>query len=162
MTGIPIVLSFLPWRKRQLRRDRLPPQRDLHTHWRDQALVSRWAALSPPAFRLLDLLGPLQWAEFPERDLVRNWGHPTLPYAALAAAWLIQLNEGLVSMSLLRRYLVEHALLIWLLGFPLAGAPEPPWGFDPQASLPTARHVTHLMGDPLLLPASPLVDESTG
>ena len=122
MTGIPIVHSFLPWRKRQLRRDCLPPQRDLHTHWRDQALVSRWAALSPPAFRLLDLLGPLHWAEFPERDLIRNWGQPTLPYAALAAAWLIQLNEGLVSMSLLRRYLVEHPLLIWLLGFPLAGA----------------------------------------
>jgi hypothetical protein len=59
----------------------------------------------------LDLLGPLHWAEFPERDLIRNWGQPTLPYAALAAAWLIQLNEGLVSMSLLRRYLVEHPLL---------------------------------------------------
>jgi len=153
MTGIPIVHSFLSWWKRRLRRDHLPPQRDLHTHWRDQALVSRWAALSPPAFRLLDLLGPLHWAEFPERNLIRNWGQPTLPYAALAAAWLIQLNEGLVSMSLLRRYLVEHPLLIWLLGFPLAGAPEPPWGFDPQASLPTARHLTHLLRS---LPNAPL------
>jgi hypothetical protein len=93
----------------------------------------------------LDLLGPLHWAEFPERDLARNWGQPTLPYAALAGAWLIQLNEGLVSMSLLRRYLVEHPVLIWLLGFPLTAAPELPWGFDPEASLPTARHMTHLL-----------------
>jgi len=145
MTGRAIVPPFLSWWKRRARRDGLPPPCDLHTHWRDPAQVSRWAARSPTAFRLLDLLGPLHWAEFPERDLLRNWGQLTLPYAALAAAWLIQLNEGLVSMSSVRRYLVEHPVLIWLLGFPLTAAPATPWGFDPEASLPTARHLTHLL-----------------
>ena len=145
MTGSPIVHAFLSWWKRQPWRNHLPPQGDLHSHWHNQAAISHWAAITPNLFRLLDLLGPLHWARFPERNLVRNWGQPTIPYAALAAAWLIQLNEGLVSMSLLRRFLSEHPLLIWLLGFPLTPAPAMPWGFDPDLSLPTPRHLTHLL-----------------
>jgi hypothetical protein len=95
--------------------------------------------------RLLDLLGPLAWPRFPERNLVRNWGQPTVPYAAFAAACLLQLNEHLFHMSDLRTYLCEHPAFIWLFGFSLVPDRASPYGFDPDASLPTQRHFTRLL-----------------
>jgi len=95
--------------------------------------------------RLLDLLGPLHWAGFPERDLLRNWGQPTIPYATLAATVLVPLNEGRVSMRQLHTFLEEQPVLVWLLGYPLAAAPGQPWDMDPRASLPTARHLTQML-----------------
>jgi hypothetical protein len=95
--------------------------------------------------RLLDLLGPLHWEAFPERNLQRQWCRPPIPYAALAAAELIKLNEHLPSLGHLRRYLYEHAGLVWLLGFPLAPALHGPLGFNPLASLPSQRHFTAML-----------------
>jgi hypothetical protein len=95
--------------------------------------------------RILDLLGPLPWHDFPERNLQRNWGQPTVPYAAFAAACLLQLNEHLFHMSDLRTYLVEHPAFIWLFGFPLVSGRATPCGFDPNASLPSQRHFTRLL-----------------
>lgn len=88
---------------------------------------------SPVAMRYWQLLSPLAWDRFPERDLRRNWGQPCVPMAPFAAACLIKLDLGLRYMSQLRTYLVDHPALIWLLGF------------DPEASLPTARHLTRLL-----------------
>lgn len=145
MTGISIITRWLAQGKSAPPAPPLPPPGDLHTRWCAPAATTEWGTACPTAVRLLDLLGPLPWAAFPERNLVRNWGHTTIPYAALAAAWLAQLNEGVVSMSAWRGYLVEHPVLIWLFGFPLVPAPALPWGFDPAASLPTACHWTHLL-----------------
>ena len=147
MTGFPIVTHFsslpnhLP---RFLRKSKWPPQADLHTLWNQQRLPT-WVMDSPPAMRLLDLLGPLPWQRFPDRDLQRNWGQPTVPYAAFAAACLLQLNEHLVYMSQLHDYLIEHPAFIWLFGFPLVTGRANFHGFDPEASLPTARHFTRLL-----------------
>jgi hypothetical protein len=117
----------------------------LHTFWQFPDYLPRCAAASLTIMRCLDLLGPLDWGHFPERNLQRNWGQFTIPYAALAAAELIRLNETLPSMGRLRRFLVEHPGFIGLLGFPISPAPEMPLGFNPQASLPTQRHLTHLL-----------------
>jgi hypothetical protein len=95
--------------------------------------------------RYLDLLGPLAWPDFPERDLLRNWGQPAVPYAAFAAACLIKLNDARVSMADLQAFLVDNPFLIWLAGFPLVPNPRQPYGFDAQASLPTERHLTRLL-----------------
>jgi hypothetical protein len=95
--------------------------------------------------RYLRLLGPLAWGQFPERDLVRNYGQPAVPYAAFAAACLIKLDQGHVYMSQLRRYLIEHPALMWVLGFPLVASRDFPWGFDAAASLPTQRHFTRML-----------------
>ena len=120
-----------------------PP--DLHSLWQLPQLLPRCVADSPTIMRCLDLLGPLDWAHVPERNLQRNWGRISIPYAALAAAELIRLNEALPSMGRLHRFLVEHPGFIWLFGFPLILAPEMPLGFNPRASLPTARHLTYLL-----------------
>jgi hypothetical protein len=95
--------------------------------------------------RILDLLGPLPWHRFPERDLERNWGQTTIPYAAFTAACLLHLNEHLVHMSDLREYLIEHPAFIYLFGFPLVPDRFSFYGFDPEASLPTQRHFTRML-----------------
>ena len=118
---------------------------DLHTLWQLPQHLPLCVTASPTIMRCLDLLGPLDWAHFPERDLHRNWGQFTIPYAALAAAELLRLNEVLPSLRKLQSFLLEHPGFIWLFGFPLALAPEMPLGFNPPASVPTARHLTQML-----------------
>jgi len=117
----------------------------LHTYWRQAQDLPTCVRESPTILRGLALLGPLDWEGFPERNLQRNWGQPTLPYTALVAAELIRLNEDLPSTKKLRRFLVEHPGFIWLLGGPRVPAPNHPLGFNAQASLPTQRHLNRLL-----------------
>ena len=118
---------------------------NLHGYWQQREGLPEFVSECPTVMRCLELLGPLHWDTFPERDLQRNWGQATIPYAALAAAELIKLNEAIPSLKLLRRFLVEHPAFIWLLGFPLTPAPRHRLGFNAQASLPTQRHLTGML-----------------
>jgi hypothetical protein len=100
----------------------------------------------PVAQRYLALLGPLTWERFPERDPHQPWPGPTpCPRAAFVAAFLIKLDQGHRYMPQLRRYLVEHPALVWLLGFPLVPSAHTAWGFDADASLPTHRHFSRVL-----------------
>ena len=119
--------------------------RNLHTAWLQRKQQPAFIAQSAVAQRHLDLLGPLAWDQLPERNLQRNWGQATIPYANFIPDFLIKLNEGQGSVGDLRLYMVEHPELIWLLGFPLDVSNPGRWGFDIQASLPTTRHLTHLL-----------------
>ena len=56
------------------------------------------------------------------------------------ACFIIKIDRHLRYMSHLRDFLVEHPALVWLLGFRLAPSEAAPYGFDVEASLPTARH----------------------
>ena len=142
MASIPI----LPWfgRLTQSRRPHWLWERpDLHTLGAHSALLPPFVQASVVARRYLDLLSPLAWDRFPERNLA--WQPAPIPYAALAAACLVKLDQQLVSMGRLRQYLVEHPAVLWLCGFPVQPAPGQPCGFDPDASLPTARHLTRML-----------------
>jgi len=98
--------------------------------------------------RCLNLLGPLAWDAFPERDLQRNYGQPSTPYAALAAACLIKLDQAIATFSYLASWLSERPALAWLLGFrTLATGFNPAWYFG-LASLPTQRHFSRLLHKP--------------
>ncbi len=118
---------------------------DLHTLAAFPERLPACVTEMPTIMRCLELLAPLQWAAFPERNLERNWGQPTIPFAAVAGAELIRLNENLPSLGRLRQFLVEHPGFIWLLGFPLSPAPETTVGFNAEASLPTERHLTQML-----------------
>ena len=120
---------------------------NLHTFWQQPQRWPAGVADSLTIQRGLDLLGPLDWAHFPERILDRPWRHTPIPFATLAAAELLKLNEGLASMGDLHRYLFEHPGFIPLLGFPLVPAPNHPLGFNARASLPTPRHLTQMLRD---------------
>lgn len=140
MFGQSIVSHFshLRWRAKRQRPD-------LHTAWAQRQRLPGWVQASPLAQRYLELLGPLAWDRLPERNLVRHWGQPTVPYAAFIPACLIKLHEGRKSFGDLRVLLAEHPALVWLLGFPqVVSYPARPGG-DADASLPTARHLTRML-----------------
>ena len=95
----------------------------------------------PVVQKYLHLFGALPWDQFPERPTDRAWpGSVPQPRAAFVAAFLVKIYEQKPYMPALRQYLVEHPALVWLLGFRLKPDPTSPWGFDVEASLPTARH----------------------
>jgi len=128
----------------------LPPEkpenwRNLHTFWCAPERLPAFVTHCPTSARLLELLGPLHWSDFPERNLQRNWGQFTIPFRALVAAELIKLNEDIVSFGKLKTFLIEHPGLVWLLGFPLQLAPNHPLGFNARGSLPTQRHFTKML-----------------
>ena len=143
MIGKPIVIRF----SRFWGRFRPPraKRQDLHTVWRLRSDLPQFVQNSAVAQRYLELLGPLAWDHLPERNLQRNWGQTTIPYASFIAAYLVKLNEGKDSLGDLRLYLTENPELIWLSGFPLVVSNPGKLGFDPDASLPTTRHLTHIL-----------------
>ncbi len=120
---------------------------NLHTLWLHPERLPKYASETPLVKRTLDLLGPLDWGHFPERNLQRHWCQPAISYATFAGAVLVKLNEGLVSMGDMRRCLVEHPGLIPLLGFRVIHSRAHSCGFDPDASLPTQRHLTRMLRD---------------
>ena len=148
MIGSTIVARFTPKMGGFLHK-----RLDLHSAMLQLERLPRFVQECPSAMRILDLLGSIAWDQFPERNLIRDWGRVTIPYATFSAACLLKLNEGLVSMDDLRRYLIEHPAFIWLLGFPLVYSSKFSCGFDPSASLPTQRHFTRMirtMPNPIL------------
>ncbi len=147
MTGYPILSRFQAFGNqfRAVFRSRDSRWPNLHSLWLQPEQLPRYASETPVVKRTLALLGPLDWGHFPERDLERHWRQPAVSYAAFAGAMLVKLNEGLVSMGDLRRYLIEHPGLIPLLGFRVVRSKTHSCGFDPQASLPTQRHLTRML-----------------
>jgi len=115
---------------------------------------------SPVAMRYLELLAPLAWNRFPERDLALGCHMRPVPYACFAAACLIKIDHKLATMGDLRDYLVEHPALVWLVGFPLVRSHHYPWGFDADASLPNRRHFTRLLRTMPNQPLQYLLDSS--
>jgi hypothetical protein len=111
-----------------------------------QADLPQFVRHCPVAQKYLALLSPLEWAKLPERDPDQPWPGPTPhPRAAYVAAFLIKLAEQKRYMSDLRDYLAEHPALVWLVGFRLTPSVNFAWGFDVQASLPTARHFSRVL-----------------
>ncbi len=74
MAGNPILPGFLLFGNRS--RFNRP---DLRTLWLYPDRLPKFVADDLAALRILDLLGPLDWAHFPERDLQRNWGQIAVP-----------------------------------------------------------------------------------
>ena len=115
---------------------------------RPNAALPAFVTGCPVARRYLELLGPLDWEHFPERPANRPWPGPTpAPRAPYVAAYLVKLNEGLKSMGHLRRYLLEHPALVWIVGFPLTPDPAAPYGFDSARSLPSRRQLGRVLRD---------------
>lgn len=100
---------------------------------------------APVALRYLELLAPLDWANFPERDLATQWCIPTMPYVPFVAAYLVKLDQQLMYMPRLRRYLVEHPVLPAVLGFPIPGDGCSLSAATVDAALPTHRHFARIL-----------------
>lgn len=152
MTSISIVHWFAHlkqmWQRYSqvvFRRDGVEARLNLHKLAQHETSLPRFVQESVVAMRYLRLLGPLAWEQFPERDLLRDWGILAEPYAPFVAACLVKLDHGLVYMSQLQQYLSDQPALMWILGFPLVPSTEFSWGFDVKASLPTHRQFTRML-----------------
>jgi hypothetical protein len=76
-------------------------------------------------------------------SLVEQWqaqrssrGRPSHPESAYLKAFLVRIREGLLYTSQLRRFLLNHPLLVIELGFHLVLDPTAPYGFDCEQTLP--------------------------
>lgn len=118
---------------------------DLHTLWLRPERMPGFVRDSAIAMHYLELLGPIDWRHFPERDLQRNWGRSTVPLSAFAAACLVKIDQRIASLARLRTYLVEHPPLAWLLGFPLGETERCPDSLEVHTHLPTYRHFTRML-----------------
>jgi hypothetical protein len=93
----------------------------------------------------LRLLGDLDWGHFPEPPLRRWFTRQPEARAHYVAAFLVKLHAGKTTMPDLRKFLVQHPALVWVLGFRLHLDPSQPWGFDAERSLATHRHFSRVL-----------------
>lgn len=111
-----------------------------------EAALPAFVRACPVAMRYLALLGDLPWQDFPERPTNRPWSGPRpAARAPFVAAFLVKIDCDLRYMSDLRRYLIEHPALVWVLGFELVCDPACPHGFDVAASLPSRRQLGRVL-----------------
>lgn len=86
------------------------------------------------------LFGSIDWSVLPERDPGRCWPGPKPnPPATFIKALLVKTIEDKPSIAALRRFLVEHPLLVLELGFRPAHALAHPLGFDVEQTVPSER-----------------------
>ncbi|MCI0609913.1 MAG: hypothetical protein L0Z71_12745, partial [Anaerolineae bacterium] len=142
-------LSFPAWlRSLKLRWDRvLVPRPSLSALAKlPISQLPKFVRESEVALQYLQLLGLLDWADFPERPDQRfSPQEALLPYAPFVAAYLVKLDRRMSYVADLWQYLVENPALVWVLGFPLKASRAFAWGFDVRASLPTHRHLSRLL-----------------
>jgi hypothetical protein len=126
-----------------------------------ESRLPRFVRESAIAMKYLHLLGPMDWAHFPERPDQRfDPNCAPLPYATLVASYLVQLDQHLLYVADLHQYLRDHPPLVWILGFPLVPSTAFSWGFDVSASLPTHRHLSRLLRTAPNATGQYLLDES--
>ena len=118
---------------------------DLHSLYLHPERLPKAVQETAGVMRCLNLLGPLAWDDFPERNLQRNYGHPSTPYAALSAACLLKLELNITTFSRLVSWLSENPSMAWLLGFHSAHCGFNPAWHIPPADLPDQRHFSRLL-----------------
>ncbi|MGH7866770.1 MAG: transposase [Candidatus Dormibacteraceae bacterium] len=126
----------------------------LQTSGFDQPTLALLIAGDPLCQRVLALFNLLDWSLVPEPipDPHRRGPHAH-PTRAYIQALLLKVSESLTYCTTLRRYLLEHPLLVLALGFiPVLDANEP-YGFDVERTVPSdswLRTKQRTMDDSLL------------
>jgi len=122
----------------------------------DQTTVASLIATDALCQRVRTLFELLDWSVVPESapDL-HHRGHRPHSERAYLKALLLKLSEQLTYCTTLRRYLVEHPLLVLELGFTPVRDPQAPYGFDVERTVPSARWLRYKQQslDPCLLSA---------
>jgi hypothetical protein len=122
------------------------PTLDLHNLYLHPERLPKALRETTEIMHCLNLLGPLDWEHFPERNLQRNYGQPSTPYSALCAACLVKLELGIDTFSRLVSWLAENPSMAWLLGFRSAPAGfNAAWCNFLPADLPDQRHFSRLL-----------------
>jgi hypothetical protein len=105
----------------------------------DQSTVTLLREHDPLVQRYRSFFAPLDWTALQDQDACHLPGPHPHPETAYIKAFLVKILEEKRYMTQLRRFLVEHPLLVLELGFrPVADA-SAFYGFDVQQTVPTDR-----------------------
>ncbi len=106
----------------------------------DQSTMSHLLDADPVVQRYRAFLTLFDWSVVPEPAVKPSQpGKRPHPQSAYIKALLLKRNEEFTHCTQLRRYLLEHPLLVLELGFrPVLDVREP-YGFDVRRTVPTAR-----------------------
>lgn len=104
-------------------------------------------AYDPVAQRCAGLFEWLDWSLVPEKDdSVPQRGRLPHPEAAYIKAYLVMVQQKLTCHTELYDYLCDHPALVWGMGWRLVADETSVYGFDVEASVPTARHLRRKLG----------------
>ena len=120
----------------------------------DQSTLTLLLTHDPVVQRYRRFFALFDWSVVPPRSADRAWPGPQPhPQSAYIKVLLVKLCEGYSSITQLRRYLVEHPLLVLDLGFLPVLDESLPYGFDIQRTVPGDRWLRHQQQtlDPSLL-----------
>ena len=70
---------------------------------RPEAQLPRFVRRSALALHCYRLLSPIHWETLPERNLSRNYGQSTVPYACYTAAYLLKLDFTTLHLAVVGR-----------------------------------------------------------
>lgn len=106
----------------------------------DQRTVSLLLAHDPVVQRYRMFFALFDWRVVPDRPLEPSQpGRRPHPLSAYVKTLLLKIQEGFPYCTQLRRFLLEHPLLVLELGFrPLLDYTQP-YGFDVERTVPSAR-----------------------
>lgn len=111
----------------------------------DQQTLSQLRDCDPVVLRYRTLFAVLDWSMIPEPVLDPSRpGRRPHPERAYVKALLIKVCEHFDSCTQLRRFLIEHPLLVLELDFRLKLASEAPFGFDVEHSVPCDRWLRNI------------------
>ncbi len=109
--------------------------------------LPRFVRDCPTTMSLIPKLRLLAWETIATPPSREWFGKQPVPQVAYIAAFLLKIDQKLPSIGHLRRFLLQHPALIWAFGFPLYGLTDTRHGFDPDASLPSRQHFSHVLRD---------------
>lgn len=133
----------------------------------DQQTMTHLLAHDPLVQRYRTLFATFDWSVVPETALApAQPGKRPHPQTAYLKALLLKLQEGLTYCTRLRRFLIEHPLLVLELGFRPVLNYDLPYGFDVERTVPSARwfrfqqqHLSHTLLQTLLMRTVELLRE---
>jgi len=106
----------------------------------DQQTMAHLLEHDPLVQRYRAFFALFPWSVVPEPSIVASRpGKRPHPQSTYLKALLLKVAEGLTTCTRLRRFLVEHPLLVLELGFRPYLDISKPYGFDLERTVPTAR-----------------------
>lgn len=110
----------------------------------DQHTLDLLRTFDPVVVRYRAFFALFEWeAAFPAPSSVARVGKPAHPEIAYLKAFLVKICEHQQYVTHLRRFLVEHPLLVLELGFHPVLDPICLYGFDPERTVPCDRWLRH-------------------
>lgn len=109
----------------------------------------------------LNWLRPFAWQNVIAKASAKRSHQMTVSRATYIASYLVKIDQRLTTMGQLRRFLINHPALIWVLGYPLV-PDRSTLGFNPELSVPSRRQFSRMLSTLPNALLQCLLDEQVG